>query len=823
MADNSNYIGIAMGLDVTELKAGIAEANKQIQLANSEFKAASTGMDDWTKSTEGITAKVKQLDTVLNAQKSKLAGLTAEYEKVAREQGEGSEAARKLKVQINNQQAVVNKTEKEYKSYSDILQQVEAGTLDLEEVSIRGGKAVKQMGDSAKSAGDGFTVMKGVAANLISGGISKLASGAKNLASSLVNAGTGAAAYADDMLTMSSVTGMSTDDLQAFGYAAELVDVDLDTLTKSMAKNIKSMAGAQQGSKQYVEAYDKLGVSITDANGNLRDSETVYWEAIDALGKMTNETERDAVAMQLFGRSAQDLNPMIEAGSDKMKELKQEAKDVGAVMSEDALNGLGAFDDSIQRLKGSASAAKNSLGTVLLPEMQSITDAGGEIISEFTKNLNASGGGISGLASAVKSVAPMIAEAFGSLVSGLLNTVSELIPSLVSVVTELVPTLANSILDAVPQLVTVLVDVVTQLINLLGTLLPQIAIKLTEILPQIINTLIAAIPQLLQAAIQFFMAIVQAIPTIITNLISALPTIVTTIINAIMQAIPMLLQAAIQLLMAIIDAFPTIINAIVTNLPKIINSIIDGVLNALPMLLDAAVQLLMAIVQAIPKIIPPLVSAMPKIITSIVSTLSKNLPTILKAAITLFMEIVKAIPKICIELGKNLPEIITAIVKGLASGAKDLAKAGLDIVKGIWSGIKNGADWLQKKIKGFASDVAGWFKKTFKIKSPSRLMRDEVGRYIGEGVGVGIVDSIPAVKKQLGKFAGFVEDNLGGIKSGLSITANGTSASAGGRSTVVNAGLTVNYNGSLSLKQTKKLQDNHYRSIKLRLAKEGAI
>ena len=178
MPNNDNYIGAAMGLDVSDLKAGIKEANKQIQLANSEFKAASSGMDDWTKSSEGLSAKIKQLDTILKMQESKLAGLRAEYERVVKSQGENSEAARNLKIQINNQQSVVNKTSAELKNYRTTLEGVEAGTIDLDTVTLKGGKAFEKLGKQAKEsgddvaeAGDGFTVMKGALADLVSEGI----------------------------------------------------------------------------------------------------------------------------------------------------------------------------------------------------------------------------------------------------------------------------------------------------------------------------------------------------------------------------------------------------------------------------------------------------------------------------------------------------------------------------------------------------------------------------------------------------------------------------------------------------------------------------
>lgn len=221
MAENQNYIGVAMGLDVTDLKAGLSEANKQIQLANSKFKAASSGMDDWTKSTEGLSAKIEQLGTVLDMQKRKLAGLEAEYSKVAKEQGENSEAARRLQVQINNQQAVVNRTEKEYKNYKETLKGVEAGQIDLEKVSLRAGKAVEKAGKQvekagtqAEKAGDGFTIAKGAVAGFIANGLTAMVSAAGNAIKSVLGLAEATREYRKTLATLDTAAedvGVSTD------------------------------------------------------------------------------------------------------------------------------------------------------------------------------------------------------------------------------------------------------------------------------------------------------------------------------------------------------------------------------------------------------------------------------------------------------------------------------------------------------------------------------------------------------------------------------------------------------------------------------------
>ena len=183
----------------------------------------------------------------------------------------------------------------------------------------------------------------------------------------------------------------------------------------------------------------------------------------------------------------------------------------------------------------------------------------------------------------------------------------------------------------------------------------------------------------------------------------------------------------------------------------------------------------------------------------------------------------------------NVKEFFTSVwdkIKEVFSNVGEWFKdVGKNIVTGIWEGIKGAYNWLKEKITGWAGNVAGWFKNVFKIHSPSKLMRDEVGKYVGQGVGVGIVDSLPDVKKNINKFTSFVSDNMGNIKSDLSdfnvsdTLSNGRNSQSSQSSKVVtnNNGLTINYNGSLSRKQIRKTEDDYYRSIKLKLKAEGLV
>ena len=115
------------------------------------------------------------------------------------------------------------------------------------------------------------------------------------------------------------------------------------------------MKAVQDGTKLSVEAYEKLGVEVMNADGSLRDSDTVYWEVIDALGKMENETQRDALAMKIFGKSAQELNPLIKGGADTLKQMGDQAQQLGIILDQETLDKANAFNDQIDLLKANAS------------------------------------------------------------------------------------------------------------------------------------------------------------------------------------------------------------------------------------------------------------------------------------------------------------------------------------------------------------------------------------------------------------------------------------------------------------------------------------
>lgn len=813
MANNIKGLTIEIGGDTSELSKALADVDKKSRSLSSELGELNRMLKLDPGNTELLAQKQKVLAEAIKNTSKRLDTLKEAEKQVQAqfERGEVSEEqVRALQREVIATERKLNSYENAAKETADQIDKVGQESEDAKKDVDKLGDEAKETGDQLDKAGDKATTFgdKAKRAGAIAAkGLAAVAAAAGAAVTALVNATVEAAAYADDILTMSTVTGMATDDLQAFNYAAGLLDVEVETISKSLAKNTKSMASAADGSAAYADAYSKLGVSVTDANGNLRDGETVYWEAIDALGQMSNETERDAIAMQLFGKSAQELNPLIEAGSEKVAELKQEAKDVGAVMSEETLAALGAFDDSIQRLKGSAGAAKNALGGVLLPELQMLTDSGTDLLGEFTRKLNTSGGGLDGFVATVDSMSGEIAGMLASMATQLLDGIATVLPSLVTVAMSLVTQLTTSVISMLPQLVTTGIQVIMALLQGLTTAFPQVITAIVNMIPQLVNALVTGIPQLIQGAVQLLLAIVQAIPQIIPPLVAAIPTIVLSVIDALVTAIPQLIEGAVQFLMAIIDAIPQVINALIPQVPTIVTAVIEGLISCMPALLQGAIQLLNAIIDAIPVIIQALIPQIPTIVNTVVTQLAAMAPTLLAAAVKLFWEIIKAIPKIVAALFQNLPQILKAITSVLsaaprlvwnilknvisrvvawagdmATKGRDAAKRLLDsvvngikslpqrvktvgknLVMGLWHGIKDKLAWLKNKIKSFAKSALGAIKEFFGVKSPSRETM-WIGEMLDEGLAKGVTDAAGQPIKAMQRVSsGILDAANGGI------------------------------------------------------------
>ena len=221
-------------------------------------------------------------------------------------------------------------------------------------------KSIKQVGNKMQKTGEALT--KGISLPILAA------------ATALGGIVVSSAKTADELLRLSDVTGMTTTEIQQMQYAAQQLGTDFETIEGAQTKLTKSIADAAGGNKDAIKSFEAIGVAIYDTNGNLKDAPTLFNETLDALGKISDPVLRDAAAMDLMGKSARDLNPLIKAGSTEIERLKKEALDTGAVMGEDTVQKLGDFNDKMDAMKTRLQVAGAEIGEKLLPLFEKLID-----------------------------------------------------------------------------------------------------------------------------------------------------------------------------------------------------------------------------------------------------------------------------------------------------------------------------------------------------------------------------------------------------------------------------------------------------------------
>lgn len=340
-------------------------------------------------------------------------------------------------------------------------------------------------------------------------------------------------------------------------------------------------------------------------------------------------------------------------------------------------------------------------------------------------------------------------EPLANLTESVITFGNNLLPMVANIISQLPTIIVTIIAEAGPTLIATgaqaLADIITGLAEALPTLIPVAA----EAIMTIISTLIENIPLLIDAALQLIQGLAEGLIAAIPVIVEKIPEIIDNIIGAIVELLPLIIEAGIQLFVALVEALPEIISTIVAALPKIIDSIISALLGNLDKIIQAGVDLLVALIDALPQIISTIMDAMPKIITGIVDALLGNIGLIIDCGVELLVAIVKNLPKIIVEVVKRMPEIIAALVGALGKGVVEFAKVGLDLIKGLWNGIKDAGAWLWDKISGFFSGIVKKIKKFFGIGSPAKLFRDDIGHWIPAGLADGIEDNLKPVSNAM--------------------------------------------------------------------------
>lgn len=356
MAEKIRGITIEIGGDTKGLTKALQGVNKEIK-----------GTEKSLKDVERLL-KLDPKNTELLAQKQKLLADAS------------TQAAKKVedlhKIEKQMSDAGIDKNSAQFMALRREIVEAEASLKD------------------AKKASDEFSVSLAkveASAGKVSSAAGKIASATKGLSTAagaglagLVGLGINAARSADDLNTLAKQSGLTTAELQKMQYASDLVDVDADTIIGGLRKLKKAMTST---SSDTVAAWDRIGVATTDANGELRNSTDVFYETLQGLANISNETERDAIAMQLFGKSADELAGIIDDGGAALRYYGDEAERLGYVLDQETLDSMNEVNDKLDELKMKASGTLAKSGAKALEALTPVIDTVVNALGSFLEKL----------------------------------------------------------------------------------------------------------------------------------------------------------------------------------------------------------------------------------------------------------------------------------------------------------------------------------------------------------------------------------------------------------------------------------------------------
>ena len=611
----------------------------------------------------------------------------------------------------------------------------------------------------------------------------------KNADKAYKTAGMSANDYMETVTSFAASLKQSTKNETEAAKSANQIVIDMSDNANKMGTDMTMIQNAYNGfAKQNYTMLDnlKLGYGGTQAEMQrlLKDAEKLSGKKYE-LGNFKDMAEAIHVVqteMGITGTTAKEASTTIEGSVNSAKAawtnlvsgMSQDNADMDKLINE--------FIDSVGVAAGNilprVEIALEGVGSLIEKLLPVIIDAIPGLIENLLPKLLASGTNIvltlvQGIAAAIPSLLNVLNQLFTVLLEKIpefFNKISELFSNgdaanIMNMLLTLFNSLATGIISNLPIILNSLINMIAQILIFLVTQIPSIVSTVVSVIPAIVDGLLQAIPTLIQAippiiaalvngllagipniintGVKLITALVSNMSEIINTLVAVIPEIITNLINAIQDHLPDIIDAGVELIGALVDNLPEIINTIVEAIPPLITALLNGLLDCIPDIVDAGFKLITALVGALPQIIITIVKAIPKIITGIIGALINAIPKIITAGVKLLISIIKNLPQIIAKIITAIPAIIKALIDGFGDYLSDMADIGLNLIKGLWDGIKNAGAWLRDKISGFFGGVVDSIKDFFGIASPSKLMRDQVGKFIAQGIWVGFNEEDP--------------------------------------------------------------------------------
>lgn len=601
-------------------------------------------------------------------------------------------------------------------------------------------------------ASGGKTIMKaGVAAftaigTAIGGATTALISNAKETA-----------AYADNIDKMSQKMGFSTDAFQEWDFIMQHSGSSIEAVKGSILKLDKAL-------ESDTDAWEKLGLSQEQLLN--MSSEEKFEATVKALQGVTDETEKAALAQDVFGKSYQEMMPLLNSSAEDVEAMKQQVHDLGGVMSEDAVKAGAQFQDSLQNLKTALTGAKNNLMGEFLPSLSVVMDGLSALFSGDESGIGQIKQGIEDFAAKLNEKLPTVIQTVGSILTSVISALPQAFEAIAgqlpSILEQAIPVLINAVVALADSIVKALPKLMQAIQSNIGTISSGLS-KIISSIGQIILKLTPTIlPMLLKVGIQLVTELARGFSQNASEVIRTIFELINIIVQELTnpETLMQLLECGLQILMAIV-------NGIAENLPLIMETMFTLIGNIITFLVEAIPQIVTSIGQngakiitdVLPQIILKLSEKMSELLEKTIGFLAGWIPDILSKAKEVFESIGQGVLDAGTWIWEQVTKLAEDILGWIGDGLGDVFSIGSDLVHGLWDGITSVGDWIKEKITGFGSGITGWLKDTLGISSPSK-----VTKYFGQMLDAGLVEGVEKdASKTFGAIQGVMDDGMDSI------------------------------------------------------------
>lgn len=552
----------------------------------------------------------------------------------------------------------------------------------------------------SQTASTGTSLGKSIGGGLItalSGTIVAGAAAVTGAVGSIISATNATADYGDNIDKMSQKIGISAKSYQEWSFIMEHCGSNVDNLQAGMKTLSSVIADATNGSDGAAEKLNAVGLSIKDLNGLSQEEQLSL--VVSSLQSMESGAERTSAATDLLGRSATDMGALLNMSAEETEEMRKQVGELGGVMSDDAVKAAAGFKDAMTNMQTALTGVKNNLGAQFLPSITNIMDGLAKVLSGDESGMDQVENGIASFMDGIISAAPKLLQLIGSLIQRLGQVIIDNLPMIVQLGTELLVQLIVGIAQAIPLIVEQMPLIIDAFKTGLANALP-------------------ALNELGISSIDEFMSGIQSnLPTLLQNGVD----IITNVANGILTALPSIIATAGQVIMSFMQGYMTMLPTIMQSGVQLVMNLVQGLISALPDIGIAAVDLMVDFVEMLWENFPQIVETGFELIGQLIVGIINAYPEIASAMIKIY---------------DHMKERLLGV---------DWGKLGKDILIGIKNGIISGIGVIGEAVSAIKEQLMSKLTSALKIGSPSRVMRDEIGKWIPYGIAVGISDNAGVV------------------------------------------------------------------------------